>query len=1297
MKLRIRPHIGPQTPGGESLGEQVPELVARLRGPELDYIASLIISESPASLVSLGRSFIDTQRQTTKERSALVNAFKRTKTKRENKRIIEHHLRSTGRGWSLFQDLSATRRDLDKSTLLEREDQRIENAGVLIELIGHLLDNRLLEPATLRFLELLLDEQRLATRRVAAGAITSAIMLRSAAGEEDTTRAERLISHAIHSRQDPITARRLAPLIHLLGDRAAPIIKKFCASRSTSAAPKESFILRARLLEVLVSGGPLEKLAWKLGNQDGSETVRVALSAGLSTNGSPDALDKLKILAESDSAASVRSFATRELTKHTDIDLEPKPITTTVSAEIIDLADALSQLKSGQYIEVPIPQGSNPIEIAVALVPHTKSNHGFSIAPSSAGHLKVTRGERTTLRLWRALHEIRTPKSDKRYLGDHLSGRALNGPIRVPSTTLSEVSSSGVLGQRQYSEMIDGWAPWLPTVQDLIDATNWGALVIVTEQGLTTVGHQKGSAARLAAGFHLSNSFAELETLRTKAINSASPDDRIAFLERARTHGLSANFNYSPDCDGDHKIEQFFDGSASASLLPIAALPLQESISTNSPRDLAITAGVLGVAMMTRMNHNRRLINRSRSQIPLVIGGWGTRGKSGTARLKAALFEGLGIPYFCKTTGSDATCLHAPSRGKGVELKVFRPYDKVSIWEHATAMSQAHKIGARVFIWECMGLRPEYVEQLQHVWTNDDISTITNAHSDHEDLQGPTGRDVAEVIAGFIPHNSLAITTEHEMAPILRDQASRVNTPLVEVSSIDTEVIPRDLLARISYNEHPSNVSLVMSMAEQLGIDPIESLILMADCVTPDLGSLKTTPPMRHLGRFLLFTNGMSANQTTGLISNWRRSGFDQHNPLERPDQFMVTIINNRADRVSRSKAFAHEIVHNLNAHRHFIVGEHPLTFVKFVQEELDNNLAQLSLPKEKIAYERQILSVREKLSIVSPRDLLLSTFERIGVSKQRCIMISDAIATSMSQAPNEVTDLESARRLARRHTETLQELSAGLRGNIFHDTEERLAATSGAVEGWLSVISEAILFASMSRRCAALSNGEQRDAILREVVREIVLSHLIVFKNQPSADQMIDSVARAVPVGAQVNIMGIQNIRGPGREISEKMAVATSVILLSSELDELDHEGKIKALTSIQEITEWTIPACQEVLRRIYMMNAPNQIDEKQVVIRDLRDSTVKRLSSELARLRNQLAGKRGLYHRITALFSMVFTLVKPIAMIIWRLKADRTMDDLIAGRISHAKASENLKSLSIAAKGKGNSSTSSTSESLI
>ena len=83
------------------------------------------------------------------------------------------------------------------------------------------------------------------------------------------------------------------------------------------------------------------------------------------------------------------------------------------------------------------------------------------------------------------------------------------------------------------------------------------------------------------------------------------------------------------------------------------------------------------------------------------------------ARLQAALFEGLGYDVVCKTTGCEAMMLRTAGDGRSEELYIFRPLDRATIWEHVDVMEHAARSGADVFVWECMGLRPRYVEQLQ--------------------------------------------------------------------------------------------------------------------------------------------------------------------------------------------------------------------------------------------------------------------------------------------------------------------------------------------------------------------------------------------------------------------------------------------------------------------------------------------------------------------------------------------------------------------------------------------------------
>ena len=63
MNGAIREGGGPQTAGGLHLGARVPPLVARLRGPELDHLSTLLASDHPGQIAELGRSFFQ-NRQT---------------------------------------------------------------------------------------------------------------------------------------------------------------------------------------------------------------------------------------------------------------------------------------------------------------------------------------------------------------------------------------------------------------------------------------------------------------------------------------------------------------------------------------------------------------------------------------------------------------------------------------------------------------------------------------------------------------------------------------------------------------------------------------------------------------------------------------------------------------------------------------------------------------------------------------------------------------------------------------------------------------------------------------------------------------------------------------------------------------------------------------------------------------------------------------------------------------------------------------------------------------------------------
>ncbi|MBT7890481.1 MAG: poly-gamma-glutamate synthase PgsB, partial [Deltaproteobacteria bacterium] len=200
------------------------------------------------------------------------------------------------------------------------------------------------------------------------------------------------------------------------------------------------------------------------------------------------------------------------------------------------------------------------------------------------------------------------------------------------------------------------------------------------------------------------------------------------------------------------------------------------SVYENTLFDLMIFCILIVIIFFGRNIYMKYAIRKARNNLPLVIGGWGTRGKSSVERLKVAIINALGYSLLSKTTGCEAMFIHGHPFSPMREMFLFRPYDKATIWEQHHLTRFAHKMNCDVVLWECMGLTPPYVKILQKEWMKDDLSTITNTYPDHEDIQGPAGINLPEVMTNFIPENSKLITTEEQMLPILNYAAERFNS-----------------------------------------------------------------------------------------------------------------------------------------------------------------------------------------------------------------------------------------------------------------------------------------------------------------------------------------------------------------------------------------------------------------------------------------------------------------------------------------------------------------------------------------
>jgi gamma-polyglutamate synthase len=357
---------------------------------------------------------------------------------------------------------------------------------------------------------------------------------------------------------------------------------------------------------------------------------------------------------------------------------------------------------------------------------------------------------------------------------------------------------------------------------------------------------------------------------------------------------------------------------------------------------ILIFIGVLSAMFMGEKVYHFYQIKRARRKIPLVFGGSGSRGKSSTARLKGALLNSMGYKVFIKTTGSESKILLSGRLQIMKDFLLFRPFGKTTIWEQYKCTRLAQEYNADALVWECMALQPGYITQLKS-WMNDSMSSITNTYPDHEDIQGPAGTDVAKSLIHFTPHAATLITSEEPMLPFLRQSALENRSQLLQADWLDIGLLPQQILDRFGYFEHPANLALTLLFAKELGVEPDYAMKEIADNILPDIGALKCFNPITDHSKQLEFINGMAANEKFGCLSNWQRLGLDQMTLENAPHIWITCIVNNRHDRVSRSRVFAEMLVQDMAADRYYLVGNNIKGLELYIKESLQELLSQIN------------------------------------------------------------------------------------------------------------------------------------------------------------------------------------------------------------------------------------------------------------------------------------------------------------------------------------------------------------------
>ena len=837
-------------------------------------------------------------------------------------------------------------------------------------------------------------------------------------------------------------------------------------------------------------------------------------------------LPAIRRLRESSDLVPVRRYAAQS---YEQIWLASDPHASQLATELRKRIDGL---RIGKRRRMPksIFRGFDETTIGRVLSVLTQDDFGLDLERSWHGNY-ITRGPRMAFRLWRFLLEFRTPSPDKRQAFNHTIGRVSYASVRAPSGILAELSETKVPGEPLFQASEGGWKPYLPLVDDAISSLNQVGTVrpvrFYSSEGVTEMTPPRWSVQRLWAYICLTLRFTHYARLRNWAEDSQWQPAK--YLEELGKLGFAIEFTPHKDDDcqpaaADSSVAQFFP-----CLMAIAAgswfgefgesfskyASYFTSVYENSlPQLLVFILAFLFFFFSKHLLSNLTL-RRARRSIPLSIGGWGTRGKSGTERLKAALLNALGYGIFSKSSGCEAMFLYAPTFGKLREFHLYRPYDKATIWEHRNVLLLASRLRSHLFIWECMGLTPSYVDVLSRQWTRDDLATITNTFPDHEDLQGPAGINVAEVIAGFVPHDSTVFTTEQSMRPVLVESARKVNARLKGVGWLESGLLTHDVLDRFPYTEHPDNIALVLAMAEELGSDHDFALKEMADRMVADLGVLKTSPPARMRTRTLEFTNGMSANERHGCLGNWQRLGFETQDHIAEPNVWVTTVVNNRADRIARSNVFARILVHDISADRHVLIGNNLKGLQRYIRDAWQEFTADLSLwndggNKQQALVQLDSMAKRfrqytDSTQIQSVLWAMLAVLE-----KQMEGPMAEQIADELSKLWNDPNRL--SEELARQ----------GLAESL---TTAIIAQLDTVVCGYreYSEIAQRIYDSSATQQPSI-------DADFKELLWNWFERKLVVVEDYyATGEQIIDRLCNETPPGFRNRIIGIQNIKGTG------------------------------------------------------------------------------------------------------------------------------------------------------------------------
>ncbi len=980
-----------------------------------------------------------------------------------------------------------------------------------------------------------------------------------------------------------------------------------------------------------------------------------------------------------------------------------------------EIAQQLQGLGLGKTRRLPrslIPKSNSNAGRILAVL--AQEDAGFTLRQNIFG-THITRGDVSAFKFWRLLYELRHPSPDKRQAHDHTVGRVYPGKTLIPSGIMGELTKTRVPGEPLLISSEDGWRNYLP-LPDEVAASVSGVFSMFGRQitrycaeGITTITPPRFVLRRWWAAFILMLRFSHYAGLRNWKDGAGFQPN--AYVQALKKLGISisyisyygygavtSNEQLDPEQAQEQKKDEEKDEDPAVRrfFLPIFVLPLTLSFSLpqlsfsaffekigrysafreyffsvyeNTLYELGLFTAVLVLLFVSIRFSLSKRVRSSRKKLALVVGGWGTRGKSGVERLKGALFEAMGHGQLSKSTGCEAMFIHGDNFGKAKEMFLYRPYDKATIWEHHMLIRLASKMHSKIFLWECMGLTPAYVDILQHCWSQDDCSTITNTYPDHEDIQGPAGYDIPEVMTEFIPDKAVLFTTEEHMHPILADGAARRGTIMHRAGWLEGGLLTDDVLARFPYQEHPYNIALTIALARYLGLEKDVALKEMADRVIPDLGVLKAFPPAEIRTRRLEFVNGMSANERFATLGNWKRMGFERDAAADNPEIMLTALVNNRADRGSRSQMFATVLAQDVNPDLYVLIGGNLNGLSGYILDSWQKKTSSMTL-----------WDTEGQEGAQSPEEKLLQAarYLRIPVSKKAAkqrIQVMLAAVLPMTDADQEgVKEIKETEEI-----KTSEELEA-----MLQQQGAEAAEALPFIKAVKDQCAEFLAFATKIRQNTPPSDAATRSALDREfqsLLNSWFEKKIVIIEDyHANGNQVVDRIFQVTPPGVQNRIMGMQNIKGTGLDFVYRWQAWETCWTSLQKLKDDDLRVAEQGLGELAVFQEYGLLCEEAVLQALDEVGSkPTARNERfQVQLSLIRS----RMETTLAQVKKDLGAVRET-NNAALITGWIEAFLDAGDAVRRKKKAMQIYKDMVTQRISHERAALELKRINKRQKG--------------